>query len=418
MSATLESRVPLKRYAQVMPSNVDKHSVEGEQIVRLCNYVDVYKNERITDKLDFMQATASDAQIDRFTLKRHDVIVTKDSEEPTDIGIPAHVPLDLPGVICGYHLAVFRPDHERLHGGFLHWALQSAEVAAYYSVAATGISRYALSINDMAMTPLLIPSMAVQNLIANFLDDKTARIDALIAEKERLLELLAEDRLSISEQVLAEASTGLRAKLGFHVDLLPGFAFPSDEFSRDSGDIPLLRGINVAPACIRWDETVYWPHDYESSLERFRLKQGDVVLGMDRPWISSGARVAMIDEASAGSFLLQRVCRLRGDVRLSQRFLFYALASDAFRQSVEVDLTGVSVPHISPEQVLRFKVPVLTCDEQRVRCNAADDELLKVKHLEAHTSEMLDRLREYRSSLISAAVTGQLNVSKFQPTTH
>ena len=131
---------------------------------------------------------------------------------------------------------------------------------------------------------------------------------------------------------------------------------------------------------------------------------------MDRPWISSGARVAMIDEDSAGSFLLQRVCRLRGGTRLTQRFLFFALVSDEFRQSVEVDLTGVSVPHLSPEQILRFKVPVLTVDEQRVRCDVADRQLLKIEQLEAHTLQMLDRLREYRSSLISAAVTGQLPI--------
>lgn len=264
--------------------------------------------------------------------------------------------------------------------------------------------------NTIRELKISAPVRASQQFIANFLDDKTARIDALIAEKEQLLELLNEHRLSVSAQVLAEAPSGLQAKLGFCVDLLPGYAFPSDEFSRDAGNIPLLRGINVAPASIRWDETVYWPREYESSLERFRLQQGDVVLGMDRPWISSGARVAMIDEDSAGSFLLQRVCRLRGGTRLTQRFLFFALVSDEFRQSVEVDLTGVSVPHLSPEQILRFKVPVLTVDEQRVRCDVADRQLLKIEQLEAHTLQMLDRLREYRSSLISAAVTGQLPI--------
>lgn len=119
-----------------MPSNVDKHSVDGDK-VSLCNYVDVYKNERITDALNFMEATATEAQVSRFTLQAHDVIVTKDSEEPTDIGIPAYVPSSLPGVVCGYHLAVLRPSDERLYGGYLHCPLQSAEVKAYYSTAAT-----------------------------------------------------------------------------------------------------------------------------------------------------------------------------------------------------------------------------------------------------------------------------------------
>ena len=255
-----------------------------------------------------------------------------------------------------------------------------------------------------------LPPKHEQACIANFLDEQTARIDALIAEKERLLGVLAEQRISIAEQVLRDNPLGTRAKLGYHVELLPGYAFPSDAFTRNPGDVPLLRGVNVAPANIRWDDCVYWAQEDAASLERFRVRIGDVVFGMDRPWISTGARVAMIDEASDGALLLQRVCRLRGRGQMQQRFIFYALASDSFRQSVEIDLTGVSVPHISPEQVLQFKVPALTLDEQQHRCDAADSEIAQVVKLEAHTSEMLCRLREYRSSLISAVVTGQMEL--------
>lgn len=397
-----------------MPSNVDKHSVEGEKPVRLCNYVDVYKNDRVTGDLDYMLATASDSQIERFTLRAEDVVVTKDSEEPTDIGVPAYVPADMPGVVCGYHLAVLRPDLSKLHGGYLAWWLRSSEAHAYFSTAATGISRYALSVNDIGMTPVLRPPLSEQQRIANFLDQQTARIDALIAEKERLLDLLSEHRLSICEAVIADAVNRSRAKLGHFVDLLPGFAFPSDEFSSDPDDIPLLRGVNVAPGAIRWGDVVYWSKAYAPALERFRLQTGDVVFGMDRPWIAAGARVAQVGPEESGTFLLQRVCRLRGGEKLRQRFIYYALASDMFRQSVEAELTGVSVPHISPEQILRFRVPVLSPAEQDSRCAVADEEDRRIRILEAHAAEHIDRLREYRSSLISAAVTGQLDISTFR----
>lgn len=261
---------------------------------------------------------------------------------------------------------------------------------------------------------ILVPPPDEQERIANFLDEQTARIDALVAEKERLRITLKEQQLSVAERVMADGFSGLKVKLGFHVDFLAGYAFPSDEFSRDEVDIPLLRGVNVAPGGIRWDDVVYWRRGYEPSLERFRLQFGDVVFGMDRPWISSGARVAMVDADSAGAFLLQRVCRLRGGDKLRQRFLFYALASDAFRQSIEMELTGVSVPHISPEQVLGFKVPVLSPDEQDVRCAEADRQTESLQVLSAQTDELLSRLREYRASLISAAITGQLDISAFK----
>lgn len=295
---------------------------------------------------------------------------------------------------------------------YLRWLLHQFDVAHMKTLGA-GV-RQTITFGDMGPCRVFVPPAAEQQRIANFLDEQTARIDALIAGKERLLGLLSEQQISVAEAVVAEAPSRLKAKLGFYVDLLAGFAFPSEEFSRDESDIPLLRGVNVAPASIRWEDAVYWRRNYDPALERFRLEEGDVVFGMDRPWISAGARVAVIDSSSAGAFLLQRVCRLRGGAKVRQRFLFYALASDAFRQSVEVDLTGVSVPHISPEQVLGFRIPVLTPEEQDARCAEADRQTEALKGLAAETEGLLVRLREYRSSLISAAVTGQLDLSTFK----
>ena len=293
---------------------------------------------------------------------------------------------------------------------WLYWTLESLNLNQY----STSAAQPGLAVDTIARVQAPFATLPEQERIANFLDGQTARIDALIAEKERLLQLLAEQRLSVSERVLAPAGDGRLVKLGFFADLLPGFAFPSEEFSRDTDDVPLLRGVNVSPGVIRWDESVYWRRDYEPSLERFKVKDGDVILGMDRPWISSGARVAMVDATSEGALLLQRVCRLRGGEKFSQRFLYFALSSDSFRQSVEVELTGVSVPHISPEQILRFKVPAISTEEQVVRCSLADAELERLLTLDAHTSAMLNSLREYRSSLISAAVTGQLDINTYK----
>ena len=95
----------LKFVATVQPSNVDKKSKKNEKKILLCNYTDVYYNEEITEDLSLMKATASDVQIRKFTLKSGDTIITKDSEDPNDIAVPAYVPQDLEGVVCGYHLS-------------------------------------------------------------------------------------------------------------------------------------------------------------------------------------------------------------------------------------------------------------------------------------------------------------------------
>lgn len=116
-SATSDSAIPfvrrlpshwrvekLKHVASVRFSSVDKKTEVGEIPVRLCNYTDVYHRDAIFDDPEFMQASATIAEIGRHTLKKGDVLITKDSEEWNDIAVPAYVTNDMPGVVCGYHL--------------------------------------------------------------------------------------------------------------------------------------------------------------------------------------------------------------------------------------------------------------------------------------------------------------------------
>ena len=75
----------------------------------LCNYTDVYSNDRITVELPFMRASASTGQIEKFTLRTGDTVITKDSETADDIAVSAYVPKGLPGVVCGYRMSIIPP---------------------------------------------------------------------------------------------------------------------------------------------------------------------------------------------------------------------------------------------------------------------------------------------------------------------
>jgi len=114
---------PLKQVGAVRLSGVDKHSIDGEQPVLLCNYTDVYKNDFITGGINFMHATATETEINTFTLEAGDVLITKDSEASDDIAVPALVREDLDGVLCGYHLALVRPNTALIIGEYLFRAL-------------------------------------------------------------------------------------------------------------------------------------------------------------------------------------------------------------------------------------------------------------------------------------------------------
>lgn len=205
--AGIVRQAPLKRLFRVSPSNVDKHAVEGEPSVRLCNYVDVYRNDCIDETLPFMPATASVAQVAKFTLKAGDVLITKDSESPTDIAIPAYVPADLPGVVCGYHLAVLRARSDAAVGEYLYWILRSTPAHNYFSGAATGVSRYALSIDDVGSLPISLPSPAEQRRIAAHLKSlSTQNQSAALTLKASVQELKAYRAALISEAVTGNIS--------------------------------------------------------------------------------------------------------------------------------------------------------------------------------------------------------------------
>jgi len=186
----------LKHICSASPSNVDKKTHDGEARVRLCNYVDVYYNDVITPDLEFMEASATDEQIAKFTLRSGDTIITKDSETADDIAIAAYVPQDLPGVVCGYHLSVVRPRGQTV-GGYVKWLFGSTYSKSCFAVRANGLTRVGLGQYELENVELPFPPVGEQRAIAAFLERETAKIDALVAEQERLIELLAEKRQAV-----------------------------------------------------------------------------------------------------------------------------------------------------------------------------------------------------------------------------
>jgi type I restriction enzyme S subunit len=186
----------LKQICEVFPSNVDKKVYENQPSVLLCNYTDVYYNEQITLHLDFMAATASAEQIEKFTLREGDTIITKDSETADDIAIAAYVPRDLPGVICGYHLSMVRP-HETTCGVFVKRLFDSIYVKSCCAVSANGLTRVGLGQYALDNLEIPFPPKAEQQTIAAFLDRETAKLDALTAEANRAINLLQERRTAL-----------------------------------------------------------------------------------------------------------------------------------------------------------------------------------------------------------------------------
>lgn len=187
---------PVVSFARVLTSNVDKKMHDGEAPIRLCNYTDVYYSDRISDSSDFMEATASRDQIARLSVRAGDVPFTKDSETADDIGIPSYVPHDMPGVVYGYHLGIYRPLDGR-RSRLLRYQLESDYVKAVFESRTPGVTRVGLSQNTIRYLRVPTPSVEEAAAIADYLDERTERIDEAISTAREGIALAKERRSAL-----------------------------------------------------------------------------------------------------------------------------------------------------------------------------------------------------------------------------
>ena len=192
----------LKNVTDIKISNVDKKSNPNEPEVELCNYTDVYYNEFITDKLNFMKATCSYEQKNKFLLQKEDVMITKDSEIPEDIAVPAVSKENFKDVVCGYHLAFIRSNRDKLSGEYLFRLLQSKSINAQFIIWALGVTRFGISTYPIKNSFVLIPPKTEQTQIVEYLDKATTSIDITIKKIKKRMKLLAEYKKSLIHNVV------------------------------------------------------------------------------------------------------------------------------------------------------------------------------------------------------------------------
>nr|WP_245188022.1 restriction endonuclease subunit S [Frateuria flava] len=314
---------------------------------------------------------------------------------------------------------------------FAHHLLRSVPFQEEFYRYGKGIvaDLWSTNFSEMKNISLAVPPMVEQRVIATFLDRETAKIDALIAEQEKLLALLAEKRqATISHAVtrglnpnapmkdsgipwLGEVPAHWRVtKCGRFLSVLSGYAFPSAGFDHNGNGTKLLRGVNVSVGSLRWDDVVYWERSTDDGLDEYELQVGDLVIGMDRPLIAAGMRVAKVKEEDVPCLLLQRVALLRTSSELNSDFLMHWLSTPMFVAHFSPETTGVSVPHISPDQIASFVIALPPNDEQRKIIEFLDEELGRLTRLCWQSEQAVQLLKERRSALISAAVTGKIDV--------
>jgi len=256
---------------------------------------------------------------------------------------------------------------------------------------------------------VLFPALPEQQRVVGILDEAFEGIAMAKANAEKNLQSARALFESHLQFVVTRHGEGwVETSLGAEIDLLAGFAFKSPRYTDSEESVRLLRGDNIVQGALRWDDAKRWPAADVAEYERYQLRAGDVVLAMDRPWVSAGLKRARISEDDLPSLLVQRTARLRGNGRLDNRFLVYLISSAAFGHHILGVQTGLGVPHISGQQIKDFRFQRPPLDEQLEIADQLDALADATLRLESIYQRKLAALDELKKSLLRQAFMGQL----------
>jgi type I restriction enzyme S subunit len=395
-------RIPLRHLAEIRVSNVDKKTAEGEVPVRLCNYTDVYYNERVTSTLDFMEATAKFDQCIAYQIRRGDVLITKDSETADDIGVSAYVAETVPNVLCGYHLALVRPRAHEVDGRYLRWALASTEAREQMAAKATGITRFGLRSSAIAGLVIPAPDPAFQRKIADYLDHETARIDALIQKKELLGAAVAERFVALIDNSIQGTPVPLKRLLARPLQ------YGANE-TGEVGDAEWPRYIRITD--LRGDGTLR--DDTELQLSPlsavgYYLKEGDLLFARSGATVGKCFKFSTANGPScfAGYLIRARMDRSRA---LPEYVYLWTQSTDYWSQirraSIQATIQNVGASRYGS---LTVPVPSLPVQGAIVKRSEASGDWARATS--AAIARQVTLLHERRHALITAAVTGQLDI--------
>ena len=302
-----------------------------------------------------------------------------------------------------------------LHRNYVWYALQNSgdQMKGY------GVSIESLNYDMWSSLRLVVPSLELQTRIANFLDEKTARIDALIAEKERLVEKLEEHWSSVVSQELGANEAG--PKIGWvniplkyvtveRCDGPFGSALTSAHYVDEGARVIRLQNIRFG----EFDSTdaAYIDDDYFTrELTYHSVLEGDVLiagLGDEKNFVG---RACVAPNLGSNALVKADCFRFRVDTkRVLPEFVALQLSATARRDGGL--LSSGSTRQRVPLTVTECRLLCLpTLAEQSVIVERLARRKREHSTLLHHTAEHINLLREYRSSLISAAVTGQLEIA-------
>jgi type I restriction enzyme S subunit len=324
----------------------------------------------------------------------------------------------------GRGLCAITPRMDLLERDFAWYFLDSGR--SQLDAISTGSTYDAVSTDQVAGVLCPVPSLSEQRAIASFLDRETVRVDALVAKKERLIELLEDKRAALITQAVTRGlgpsvsmkDSGIAAigQVPAHWEvkrlkhltpddrpIMYGIVLPGPNVV---DGVPIVKGGDVSPGRLRLDLLNKTTREIESAYERSRLKAGDIVYAIR----GSIGMAEIVPSEIEGANLTQDAARVAPARGVHSKWLLFALNSRAVFAQLDAGAAGAAIRGINIRDLKRAVIPVPPPNEQIAIADWVAMQTAELDVLARKVRQATDRLGEYRTALISAAVTGKIEV--------
>lgn len=319
----------------------------------------------------------------------------------------------LRGIVSGHYIC-FAPRHQE-DPRYLNWLFRSPPYTHAYALLSRGvrIGQVEIDNDEYRLLPVLLPPVDEQRTIADYLDRETARIDALIEEQGRLIEMLRERRQDvIRSAVLGDVNPfdpppGVRlTAIGHHFTVTLGKMLDVGKTLREGDEhLPYIRAGNIQDAGLRLDDVNTMPYS-ASEAAALNLIKGDLLVAEGG---AVGTNVALAEDMPGWSFQ-KTVNRIRPIDDWTTTWLGYVLRTYRDIGIIDIVCNKSTIAHLTAEKLRALRVPDTAPDDQRRIFAYLDEQTAKIDTLIAETETFIELSRERRSALITAAVTGQIDV--------
>src|SRR5690554_181202 len=367
-----------------------------------------------------------------YLLKHGDLLIEKSGGgEKQPVGFVTIFNHNIPAVYANF-IVKMELVEEKAYSGFykyVHSAMYSVRLNVRSIKQTTGIQN--LDTNYYFEESVIYPPLNEQKSIANFLDQKTAEIDGLIADKEKLIELLQEKRQAvITEAVTKGLNPNVRlkdsgiewigeipehwevSKIKFTTYVKGRIGWQglrADEFI-DEGPY-LVTGTDFVDGLVNWDSC------YHISMERYneappiQLRENDLLITKD----GTIGKVAIVKNKPKYAILNSGifVTRPKNSAYLTE-FMYWILNSQVFNKFIQYMSLGSTIVHLYQQTFENFSFPITNLNEQKTIAHFLDRKVAEIDGLISDIKLQIQKLKEYRQSLISEAVTGKIDVREFQ----